>query len=239
MARGVVVGVWRDDDFGEDVGDRLGGGGVERAVDGDDSAEGRNAVAGERLAPGVEQVVARGDAARVGVLDDDDGRRSVAKLGGQLERGVGVVQIVVAELLALDLFGLGDAARRRADRNIERGLLVRVLAVAQRHLQCAGAGPGRREALALVGESEPLRDGRIISCGQRERLRRELLAELERRAAARVELFDERGIVRGVGDNGDMGVVLGRRADHRRAADVDILDDRVAVGAAHDRSGNG
>ncbi len=30
-------------------------------------------------------------------------------------------------------------------------------------------------------------------------------------------------------------MVLGRRADHRRAADVDILDDLVARGAARDR----
>ena len=56
---GVVVGVGRDDDFGEDLGDRLGGGGVERAVDGDDPAERRDAVAGERLVPRLEQAVAR------------------------------------------------------------------------------------------------------------------------------------------------------------------------------------
>ena len=52
-------------------------------------------------------------------------------------------------------------------------------------------------------------------------------------AAIRVELGEQRGIVGGIGDDRDMRVVLGRRADHRRAADVDILDDRVAVGAAH------
>ena len=33
-----------------------------------------------------------------------------------------------------------------------------------------------------------------------------------------------------------MGMVLGRRAHHRRAADVDILDHRVAIGAAHHRA---
>ena len=101
----------RDDHLGEDLGDRFGGRGVERPVDRDDPAERRDAVAGERLVPRVEQAVARGDAARVGVLDDDHRRRAVAELGDQLERGIGVVEIVVAELLALHLLGLGDAAR--------------------------------------------------------------------------------------------------------------------------------
>ena len=55
----------------------------------------------------------------------------VAKLGDQLERGVGVVVIVVAERLALDLLGLADAARVRPGRRVEGGLLVRILAVAQ------------------------------------------------------------------------------------------------------------
>ena len=50
----------------------------------------------------------------------------------------------------------------------------------------------------------------------------------------RVELLDQRRIIGRVGDAGDEGVVLGRRAHHRRPADVDILDDRVAVGALRD-----
>ena len=120
----------------------------------------------------------------------------VAELGGKLERGIGVVEIVVAELLALDLLGLGDAARGRADRHVERRLLVRVLAVAQRHLERRREGPGLGQALALVGEGEPLRDGRIIGGGQRIGLGGERLAELERGAAAvGVELGQQRGII--------------------------------------------
>ena len=132
-----LVGIRRDDDFGEDLRDRFGGRRIERPVGGDDSAERRDAVAGQRLVPGIEQAVARGDSARVGVLDDDDRRRPVAELGDEVERGTGVVEVVVAELLALHLLGLGDAARVRADRHVERRLLVRVLAVAQRHLELA------------------------------------------------------------------------------------------------------
>jgi hypothetical protein len=41
------------------------------------------------------------------VLDDDAGR-ALAEFGGQLERGVGVVQVVEAQFLALKLAGGSD-----------------------------------------------------------------------------------------------------------------------------------
>ncbi len=37
-------------------------------------------------------------------------------------------------------------------------------------------------------------------------------------------MIDQRRVIGRIGDDGDIGVVLGRSADHRRAADVDILD---------------
>jgi hypothetical protein len=46
---------------------------------------------------------AGGDAAGIGVLHDHHGRRPVAEFGEQLQRGIGVVQIVVGKLLALHL----------------------------------------------------------------------------------------------------------------------------------------
>ncbi len=76
---GVVIGVGGDDDLGENLGNRLGGRSVERAVERDDPAEGRDAVALERGTIGVDQCVAAGDAARIGVLDDDDARPRVAE----------------------------------------------------------------------------------------------------------------------------------------------------------------
>ena len=51
----------------------------------------------------------------------------------------------------------------------------------------------------------------------------------------RVELGQQRGIILRIGDDRDMRVVLRRRAHHRGTADVDVLDDRIAVGAAHHR----
>ncbi len=82
-----------------------------------------------------------GDAARVGVLDDDDG--GFGELGDALEGGVGVVEVVVGQFLALHLPGGGDPGPRAG--GVEGGVLVRVLAVAQRLAQRAGDGEARRE----------------------------------------------------------------------------------------------
>ena len=59
---------------------------------------------GERSAPSA-------DAARVVVLDDDAG--GLGELGRQCERGVGVEQVVVGQLLAVEL---GCRRRRRGRR---------------------------------------------------------------------------------------------------------------------------
>ena len=49
------------------------------------------------------------------------------------------------------------------------------------------------------------------------------------------ELFQHRGVVVRVDEHGDIGVVLGGRADHGRPADIDILDARGKIRAARDR----
>jgi hypothetical protein len=46
-----------------------------------------------------------------------------------------------------------------------------------------------------------------------------------------VQGLDDPDVILGVHDHGHMGVVLGRRADHRGTADVDILDGRGIVRA--------
>jgi hypothetical protein len=231
----LLVGIRGDDHFGEDLRDRFRCGGVERPVGGDDPAECGHAVAGKRLAPCFEQIGARRDAARVGVLDDHDGRVRFAELGDQLQRGIRIVDIVVAEFLALDLFGLGDAAGVRPGGNVEGSLLMRILSVAKWHLQRGREGPAFRPALLLVAKSKPLRDHGIVGGSQRERLGRHALAEFERRRpAVAFQLGEELFIVCRIGDDRHVGVVLRGRTDHRGTADVDILNDFVATGAPHE-----
>ncbi len=216
-----LVGIGRDDHLGEDLGDLGGGGAVERAVERDDAAERADRIAGQRLVPRIGAGIRRGDAARVRVLDDDD-RRPV-ELGHELIGRVGVVEIVVGKLLALHLRCRGDARAVRAV-GVERGALVRILAIAQRLPPDAGQHEARRKFLAFHAR-EPLRDRGVVGAGARIGGGGEALLEREaHRAAVGRHFVHQRRIVRRVGDDGDEIVVLRGRADEGRPADVDVLD---------------
>ena len=85
---------------------------IDRAVERDDAAEGADGIAAQRLGVGLGQRRAERHAARVGMLDDGDGRRGLGiELRHQLEGRVGVVEVVVGQLLALVLHGRRHARR--------------------------------------------------------------------------------------------------------------------------------
>ena len=112
---------------------------------------------------------------------------------------------------------------------------MRIFAITERHLQRARPSPGLRPALPLIGEGKPLRDRRIVGRRQREGFASEHLTKLDCRTAMRIELLKQGRIIRRIGDDRDMRMILCRRAHHGRTTDVDILDDRVAVRTAHYR----
>ncbi len=101
-----------------------------------------------------------GDAARVGVFDNHHGRR--IELGDALEGGVGVVEIVVGQLAALGLARGGDAGPVAVD--VERGLLMRVFAVAQILPQLAADGEPVRQFYSVL-RGEPGGDCGIVRGG--------------------------------------------------------------------------
>ncbi len=161
------------------------------------------------------------------MLDDRHGRAlGWVELGDQLEGRVGVVDVVVAEFLALQLGGGGDADAR-AGEGVEGRLLVRVLAVAHHLAQLAGDGLAGREVLAEL-PGEPGGDRRVIGRRAGIGAGRELLAQGQGRPAG-LQGLQHLGQVRRIGADGDIAMVLGRRADHGRTADVDVLD---ALGVA-------
>ena len=146
----------RDDHFGENLGDGARGFRIERPVERDNAAEGGDRIAGERLAVGVDEAVAFGDAARIGVLDDgaSRGARRI-ELGDAFVGRVGVVDVVVGELLALRLARRGDA-EPRLGRAVERRPLMRILAVAQFLDQAAADGTKIRRAYCRASPANQL-----------------------------------------------------------------------------------
>src|SRR5690606_20720381 len=144
------------------------------------------------------------------------------KLAHQLKGGVGVVDIVVGERLALHLVCRGNAGTVLAGL-VEGSPLMRVFAIAHHLAQRAGkAAIG--DVLEVDFACEPARNGAVIGGGARIGLGGEFLAQCVGNAAC-LDGLKNFGIVGGVDDDGYIGVVLGRRADHCRSANVDVFDD--------------
>ena len=110
-----LVGLGGDHHLGEQVGDLARASPSSGRLSATMPPIGALRVAGERPA---RRPSARSSpsahAAGVGVLDDRD--RGLGELADQLEGGIGVGEVVVGQLLALDLPRRGDARRRRSAR---------------------------------------------------------------------------------------------------------------------------
>ena len=236
----------RDDHFDElALDDRRRRRGIERPVERDDAAERRGGVGAVRAVVRCADRGRDGDAAGIRVLDDHAGGR--VELPHAFERGIGVGQVVEREFLALQLRGRADARALRVARDVERGLLVRVLAVAQveplAELQRQQVGEVGRGRAAVAAGAHGLRqvrgDHRVVLRRVRVRLRREAQARgIAHAAVVALHLGEHRAVVERIDHDGDAVVVLGRGAHHRRPADVDVLDG-VLEGAAGLGDGRG
>jgi len=218
------------DDGGDDhldelpVADRLGRRLVELAVEGDDPAECRLGVGGEGAVVGVEEGIPDRHAAGVGVLHND-ACGPFGELFDALEGRVGVTDIVVGELLPLELAGGGDRRLLDVALHVEGGVLMGVLPVAHPLGLFELEGEDGRKLGVLLTEalSEPVGDRPVVGGG--------MLVDLDGEAEVRfatdpptLQLIEDGGVVVVVDDDRDVAVVLRRAAQHRRPADVDVLD---------------
>ena len=96
--------------------------------------------------------------------------------------GVGVVDVVVGKLLALQL-SRGRHAKAFSGRAIERRALMRVLAIAQRLDQFSAEGAIVR-GIVVQRVREPVRDRGIVGGGARIGFRRQSLSQLQGNHAA-------------------------------------------------------
>ncbi len=121
---------------------------------------------------------------------------------------------------------------------IESSALVGVFAVAQfgtaaeLHAKVFGKQAARLCALAgqVVG------DRRVVGGRALEGLEGQLAARRFAEATVTAQFVEQRSVIRGIDGNRHVGVVLGRGANHRRAADVDLLD-RLCEGDVGIRNG--
>ena len=151
--------------------DGRGGLRVERAVERDDAAERGGGIGAERTVVGVADALPHGDAARVRVLDDYASRLREALHA--FEGGVGVGHVVERERLALDLRRRRHAGLGAPALDVERGALMRVLAVAHLLrlgvLEVHGAGEHGRRRIRAVPCAEVARDRAVVTRGVLER----------------------------------------------------------------------
>ena len=252
-----------DHHFDKLFGYRFGSCAIQQAVKGDDAAERRSGVGLERFCVRVERVASNRHAARVGVFDDDTGRRAGRRVKAldALPRCISVADVVVRQLLALQLRVSGERTGRWRSLAVKRCALVRVLAVAQvlhfGKLQIEDAGVGaaqgrgfgsgaaarrasrvrcRRQRRQRADTGEVTADRAVIRGGVRVDLRSKRKAGLARgHAIMGCQFIEHARVVGRIDDDGDVFPVFGRRADHRRAADVDVFN-RVferAIGLGH------
>ena len=197
-------------------------------IERNNTAKGGDRIAAQGQLISLNQAVSGGNAARVGVFHNHNGWLLRAKFRHQLKSGVRVVDIVVRQFLAL----MERSARHAGAvfrSEVERRLLVRVFPIAQFLLEAATKGTGIGGFNACLFQ-HPARDRRVIGRRARIGLGCQLLAggkvELARMG---VQLFGQGVIVRRVGNNCNTCVVFRCRTDHRRAANVDIFNERVIV----------
>ncbi|CAB4557033.1 unannotated protein [freshwater metagenome] len=110
---------------------------------------------------------------------------------------------------------------------VERSLLVRVFAVSQ------NAGPLRRHRERrgeFFSATEPRRHGRIVRSRVSERRGSELSSKLQVGSTG-TNGRNDLGVPRRLNHNGNVGVILCRRAHERWSADVNLLD-HVGIGCS-------
>ena len=173
------------------------------------------------------------------MLDDGAGGRLFRiELRDQFVSRVGVVDVVVGELFALQLLGGGDAetffARRHKTPPADADSRRSAVSGADGPRRRAGAAAPRRRLSRAARRTNWRRRRHRRPCAHR-RLRELAAQRVRRRAVIGVHFREHDRIVFGIDDDRDPVVVLGGRADHRRAADVDVLDRLVEIRTARDR----
>ena len=159
------------------------------------------------------------------MLDDHAGGRLEG--ADALPSGIAVGNVVVGKLLALKLLIAGKKTRSNRCFAIEGGSLMGIFPVAHVLNFFPLAGKNLREASALIvfiKTREIVRDHAVVAGSMSEDLLGERKARGSRDGAFCLDFSSHGRVVGRIDDHGNGLVILGRSADHRRTANVDIFD---------------
>ena len=177
------------------------------------------------------------------MLDDDTGRRREALHA--LPSGIGVCNVVVRELFALQLTRCHQRAGRRMQVTVKSGLLVRVLAVAQilQFDEAAIRLPWEQlphRGLAIFGQVKGRQiatDGAVVLADAVEGCHGQRKPGFFRQMPGGLQLRQRCGVLGGVGQHAHIFPVLGATAHHGGAANVNVLDSIVQAATGPGYSG--
>ena len=228
----LIISPRRNYHFSKNPGDHPRSFCVQKLVQCNNPTKGTGAITIKCLLIGLLQRRASGGPTRIGVFDDHTGRTLFwCELTHQLKRCISVVDVVIGQLFALVLLCRCNARTRRAI-GIKRRRLVRVLSIAQRLRQLASKNPAPRCPLTQ-SIRHPGRNSSVISPGARIGRLGKLLAErIGGCAIIGLQLPQHRAIIFHINHNIHKSMVLCRRADHGRAANIDILDHLIIARTA-------
>ena len=146
----------RNQHFDELFGDQARRLAIHRHIESDDPAKGRGRVRLQGLLISLCSARSEGHATGIGVLDDHTSSRCVVGIKAlhTFPGRIGVGDVVVRQLLALELRCRDQRARSRLCLAVQRGALVGVLTVAQvLHLDPVLVALGRVFALCAIGRN--------------------------------------------------------------------------------------
>ena len=150
----------------------------------------------------------------------DDHDRRIVELRDGLIGGIRIVDVVIAQFFALKLCCGGDTGARIAGY-IERRRLMRVLAIAQALLQCSGEG-GRARCVIAQCLCIPAGNGCIIPSGARVGFCGKSFTIFVCEATR--ECAEDGIVILDFRHNGAMLPILRPGSNHRRAANIDVLN---------------
>ena len=168
------------------------------------------------------------------MFDDGTGRAvGGVKFRHKLKSCIGIIDIVVGKLLALYLLRRCDTLTQWP-ANIKSGLLMRVFAIAQTLLQMP-AKHAKCRCFDLKFGCHPIGNFRVISCSARIGFLRQPLPQFEVGALMGLETVQQGGVIFRINNHRDILVIFGCRADHGRAANINVFNTRLVSAALPER----